>query len=173
MSSLSISARSYASSKRCFTTSIVTNASSTRAIGGALKRRGTYQLTPVKTFGSLAMSSTPPTATIPLVRRNPLAMASSTREESVCGGFIIWPLGRMLGQDAGPGGSSPFCPTQNREGSSSIVEVLAVVGCTNVACSPEVRPRMSFESGYFQPLEWRRGHGTKGTNDRGDHRGLA
>jgi len=42
-----------------------------------------------------------------------------------------------------------------------------------LACSPEVRPRMSFESGYFQPLEWRRGHGTKGTNDRGDHRGLA
>ena len=38
---------------------------------------------------------------------------------------------------------------------------------------PEVRPRMSFESGYFQSLEWRRGHGTKGTNDRGDHRGLA
>ena len=44
---------------------------------------------------------------------------------------------------------------------------------SRVACSPEVRPRMSFESGYFQPLEWRRGHGTKGTNDRGDHRGLA
>jgi len=42
-----------------------------------------------------------------------------------------------------------------------------------VACFPEVRPRMSFESGYFQSLEWRRGHGTKGTNDRGDHRGLA
>jgi hypothetical protein len=42
-----------------------------------------------------------------------------------------------------------------------------------LACFPEVRPRMSFESGYFQSLEWRRGHGTKGTIDRGDHRGSA
>ena len=32
---------------------------------------------------------------------------------------------------------------------------------------------MSFESGYFQILEWRRGHGTKEAIDRGDHRGSA
>jgi len=43
----------------------------------------------------------------------------------------------------------------------------------DLACSPEVRPRMIFESGYFQSLEWRRGHATKGTIDRGDHRGSA
>lgn len=42
-----------------------------------------------------------------------------------------------------------------------------------VAWSPEVRPGLSFESGYFQSLERRRGHGTEGTIDRGDHLGAA
>ena len=46
-------------------------------------------------------------------------------------------------------------------------------GASELAWSPEVRPGLSFESGYFQSLERRRGHGTEGTIDRGDHLGAA
>ena len=43
----------------------------------------------------------------------------------------------------------------------------------DVACSPNPSPVIGFESGYFQPPGWRRGHGTEGTIDRRDHRGPA
>jgi hypothetical protein len=46
------------------------------------------------------------------------------------------------------------------------------IGAT-VACSPNPSPVIGFESGYFQPPGWRRGHGTEGTIDRRDHRGSA
>jgi hypothetical protein len=42
-----------------------------------------------------------------------------------------------------------------------------------LACSPDLRPGVSFESGYFQALEGRRGHGTEGTIDGGNHRSFA
>ena len=45
------------------------------------------------------------------------------------------------------------------------IEVTSVM-----ACSPDLRPGVSFESGYFQALEWRQGHGTERQVDRGDHR---
>jgi putative transposase len=38
-----------------------------------------------------------------------------------------------------------------------------------VVCSPEVRPELIFESGYFQALGWREGHGTEGSIAGGDH----
>ena len=40
-----------------------------------------------------------------------------------------------------------------------------------LACSPETSPGLGFESGYFQALGWRHGHGTERQVDRGDHRG--
>jgi hypothetical protein len=47
------------------------------------------------------------------------------------------------------------------------------VDSATVACSPDPKPGMSSESGYFQALEGRRGYGTEGTIDRGNHRSFA
>ena len=42
-----------------------------------------------------------------------------------------------------------------------------------VACSPDPRPGVGFESGYFRSLIRRCGDGTEGEIDGGDHRLLA
>lgn len=42
-----------------------------------------------------------------------------------------------------------------------------------LACSPNPRPILGFESGYFQVLERRQGHGTERQVNRRDHPGFA
>ena len=44
-----------------------------------------------------------------------------------------------------------------------MIQKLALLG----GLLPDPRPGMSFESGYFQALEWRQGHGTERQVDRG------
>lgn len=42
-----------------------------------------------------------------------------------------------------------------------------------LACPRDLIPSEGCESGYFQSLEGRLGHGTERQVDRGDHRGFA